>query len=94
MPTIIVFKITKFLLETSDEDDDNEVFLPVYSFLSEKSYQLEIYTRWGELIFTSTTRDTPWTGANYDTGLYLYKLQYSDPKGQKRIQSGQVHLIK
>jgi gliding motility-associated-like protein len=43
-------------------------------------YELNIFNRWGELIFSSTTPGEAWNGVAQGTvvqdGVYIYKLRY------------------
>lgn len=47
---------------TPDQDGINDVFLPEVSGLLDTDYQLEIYNRWGQLIFKSNDKFEAWDG--------------------------------
>lgn len=47
---------------TPDQDGINDVFLPEVSGLLDTDYQLEIYNRWGQLIFKSSDKFEAWDG--------------------------------
>jgi gliding motility-associated-like protein len=67
-----------------NDDGHNDVFKPIGILLFNntgdpiKDYSLDIYNRWGELIFQSFDMNTGWDGTfmgeNCAQGDYLYKL--------------------
>ncbi|MFZ1331381.1 MAG: gliding motility-associated C-terminal domain-containing protein, partial [Flavobacteriales bacterium] len=64
---------------TPNNDDINDVFLPVVSGTVE-NYKLEIFDRWGELIFTTSDPTIGWDGSVKTTiaqdGVYVWKINY------------------
>lgn len=65
---------------TPDGDGINDVFMPIVNEPLEGEYTLEIYNRWGELIFESNDPDIGWDGKNQANemsmvGMYVYKLR-------------------
>jgi gliding motility-associated-like protein len=78
-------------------DPRNLVFHPAHFGIDE--YVLEIYTRWGELIFRSEDPDIGWDGffrgKPMPMGVYVWKVRYTcfgtDYKG---VKSGDVTLIR
>ncbi|MBK6945866.1 MAG: gliding motility-associated C-terminal domain-containing protein [Flavobacteriales bacterium] len=64
---------------TPNNDDINDVFLPVVSGNVE-NYKLEIFDRWGELIFTTSDPTIGWDGSVKGTiaqdGVYVWKINY------------------
>lgn len=61
------------------EDEANETFriptLPPDN-CKDQFEKIEIYNRWGRLVFQSTHRDFAWTGENYPPGMYYYQIKY------------------
>jgi gliding motility-associated-like protein len=47
---------------TPDGDNINEIFIPVVNGLLEDNYQMDIYNRWGKLIFSTTNQLEGWDG--------------------------------
>jgi len=43
-------------------DGFNKVFRPVISFADFDNYQLEVYSRWGDILFTTTDIQEGWDG--------------------------------
>ena len=86
---------------TPDGDGKNEVFYAYGTNIS--NVNLEIFDRWGELIFVGKDITQGWDGkmhGHYSNGdilqqdVYVYKVSFNDIKGGKHSQSGQVSLIK
>lgn len=57
-----------------------------------------IYTRWGQLIYTSEQPNPGWdgtvNGSVADQGTYLYEIIFETADGEKRMQKGTFALIK
>ncbi len=75
----------------------NDVFLPIVKGAVE--YNLQIYDRWGNLIFESNNQDIGWDGFNVDgkplpAGVYVYKLTVLLSDGQRSTQVGDVTMIR
>ena len=79
--------------------DNNNTFFPIYSDTKKVTIELfEIYNRWGERIYSSTS--IPWDGKYQNdlvpTGVYVwqlvYKTKYSGDTTYKK--SGYIHLIR
>ncbi|MCC6815227.1 MAG: gliding motility-associated C-terminal domain-containing protein [Saprospiraceae bacterium] len=67
---------------TPNGDGNNEVFGPVGQFDGLNYYELNIYDRWGSLLFSSTKPEEMWNGKVMDSdklvpsGTYVYILKY------------------
>jgi gliding motility-associated-like protein len=75
----------------------NDIFLPRVK--NATSFRLQIFDRWGSLVYESADKDTGWDG--YDAngklmpaGAYVYKLLVDLPDGQRAIRMGDVTLIR
>lgn len=77
-------------------DNINDVFLPRIEFFL--NYSLEIFDRWGNLLFKSLDPEAGWNGIHNGIavmpGVYIYIIQYSgyDEKGilQKKQKAGDL----
>jgi gliding motility-associated-like protein len=85
---------------TPDGNEHNNVFQPIFTNgFDPYDFHLEIYNRWGELIFESYNYVEYWDGTYNNipcpTGLYTYKLQfgYKETDG-KQVINGNINLIK
>ncbi|MBL7910068.1 MAG: gliding motility-associated C-terminal domain-containing protein, partial [Bacteroidia bacterium] len=90
---------------TPDKNGRNDVFMPYGYGIKEDNYKMEIFDRWGELIFTSTDFRKGWDGSvkgsdiNADRGaaqdgVYIYKIQITDLENNKKLYVGHVTLLK
>ncbi len=80
---------------TPNGDGVNEFFQPVLECYRE--YSFEIYSRWGEEVFTSTPEDDKWfgfdkSGKRLPSDVYVYVLEYIDAEGFKKYKEGTVML--
>jgi len=80
-----------------DDGQFNDVFRPVMDGVEE--FQMEIFDRWGNLIFQSIDKNQGWDG--YDkhgklmpAGVYVYKLTMRLSDSQRTTQIGDVTLIR
>ncbi|WP_027421335.1 T9SS type B sorting domain-containing protein [Crocinitomix catalasitica] len=77
----------------------NPVFLPVVSLYEFDSYQLQIYNRWGEIIFQSDDPYEGWDGYNnvfnriHEEGMYVYFLAITDRNAKEYQFRGTVALL-
>jgi gliding motility-associated-like protein len=83
---------------TPNGDGNNEVFIPVPK--SElNSFSMNIYDRWGNLIFHTDTLK-PWDGTNNGnyakTDVYTYVINYSclSSPNKKRREQGEITLLR
>ena len=80
---------------TPNDDNRNDIWTPVFSNLENvKKYNIQVYNRWGELIFESSDPTQAWDGT-YDgkkcqDGTYIWKLQFT--WYDKRIYDARGHV--
>jgi gliding motility-associated-like protein len=85
---------------TPDGNGRNDVFQPKGVGINEDKYRMEIFDRWGELIFTSNNFKTGWDGTVKGSsviaqdGVYIYKIFIVDLEGNKKYYTGHVTLLK
>jgi len=81
---------------TPDGDNLNNTFKPVGRFF--KSYELRIYTRWGEPVFYTTDPQQGWDGTylgrDAPQGVYVYTAVITDSEGTRFERKGTVHLLR
>lgn len=62
------------------------------------NFEMEIYSRWGALIFSTTDNFNGWDGRINDEdateGTYIYRIYFEDAEGRKYDQSGSVLLMR
>ncbi len=93
---LIVFIPNSF---TPDGDEVNDVFRPVFS-TEPQLYSLQIFNRWGDLIFETTDWKQPWLGDVNEgdyygiNDLYFWKISYKGADIDIIEQDGSVILIR
>lgn len=87
---------------TPNADGLNDKFLPVFSpyGLDAKTYEMEIYDRWGHVIFNTKDYTKGWDGTlNNKTDLplkedsYTYRIRYKDLDGRVYNKTGIVVML-
>ncbi len=73
-----------------NNDGQNDRFIPLDYTGAEGV--MEIYNRWGQLIFTSRNLAQGWSGQDAPAGTYYYIVAPDDPRGEKA--SGHVTLLR
>src|SRR5690606_2324579 len=75
----------------------NDVFYPMVKGVT--SFKMQIYDRWGTMVFESNDPDIGWDG--YDksgtlmtAGVYVYKIAVTLSNGFKDVRMGDVALIR
>jgi gliding motility-associated-like protein len=85
---------------TPDGNEHNNIFQPVFTNgFDPYDFHLEIYNRWGELIYESYNYVEYWDGTYNNTpcpvGLYTYKIQFGFKETDNdQVISGNVNLIR
>lgn len=81
---------------TPDGNERNEIFKPVV--VGANFYELIIYNRWGEKVFSSFDKNEGWDGtflgAPCQNGIYLYILNYKGKKSILRQEKGTILLLR
>ncbi|MBS1651905.1 MAG: gliding motility-associated C-terminal domain-containing protein [Bacteroidetes bacterium] len=83
---------------TPNGDDLNDLFFPKGYGLDINRYSMEIYDRWGELIFASNSFEKGWDGTikgnSAKEDVYTYKISAYDLQSKKREYVGHVTLLR
>ena len=86
---------------TPDGNGVNEVFVPIVLGADEKSYELDIFDRWGGLVFESHKIGEAWDGSlgNNGTklpeGVFAWRLRLRESiSAQRQDIYGHVTLLK
>lgn len=84
---------------TPDGDEFNNIFTPVFTNgFDPANFQMDIYNRWGELIFQSFNAEKGWdgyfNGKLCPVGTYTWKIIYKNPEDDAfKLVSGHINLI-
>jgi gliding motility-associated-like protein len=64
---------------------------------SVRNYRMEVYNRWGEIIFSSTEVTSQWDGTyrgrHVPQGAYVYKVSALGLNGNEMARNGTVNII-
>jgi gliding motility-associated-like protein len=75
---------------------NNDVFFPVFAGVEE--YQLQIYNRWGELLYESRDIHRGWDGyyrgSLAQQGVYVWRAQVTFTDGKQVIRAGDLTLLR
>ena len=55
---------------------------------------LQIFNRWGKLVFESANYQNDWNGADLKDGTYFYVLDIDDPSGIQDIFKGTITIVR
>lgn len=78
---------------------ENQVFKPANSFMSTIGYLFIIYSRQGEIVFMTNDITQGWDGTEQKNGkavppgMYVYRLEYLKPDGDKVVKNGTVMVV-
>lgn len=82
---------------TPNQDGKNDVFRPMITQIV-SGYKMSIFSRWGELVFSTEAPLTGWDGfyKGYlqPPGTYVYLIQFNDSDGLPVQLKGTLNLIK
>ena len=80
---------------TPNDDSKNTIFLPVFTNPDEiENYSMEIYNRWGGLVFRTEEITFGWDGANAVEGVYSVVVHYTTRGAKPKTVTGSVTLIR
>ncbi len=79
---------------TPNGDGLNDEFIGIGLTDYIQDFRMDIFDRWGGLIFTSQDIRKGWTGSNVPTGMYVYKVRYRMPNSEWLNITGEVVLVR
>lgn len=83
---------------TPDGNGDNDIFGPKGFGISESGYLFRIFDRWGGVIFSSNDMNRGWNGTYkgklVPTGVYVWRVDFTDVNGKKHDQTGKVSILR
>ena len=81
-------------------DNKNDVFRPILKDISEDSYELYIFNRWGAVVFKTKDINQGWDGTRLDKmtpamqGLYTFKLLFNNYNAGLQTKTGTFVLLR
>jgi len=85
---------------TPNNDGSNDLFRGKGFFEAISDFRLNIFNRWGQIVFSTEDPYEGWngqyenSGALSPLGVYVYKASYIDPRGEEKTVKGHVTLIR
>ena len=77
---------------TPDGNGHNETFQGIGNSIAQ--YQMDIFDRWGRLVFTTDKFTNPWDGKDCQEGVYVYHIWIRDNTQNDHYYDGRVSLIR
>lgn len=78
-------------------DNRNDVLFPLGTKYI-KSLSIEIWNRWGQIVYNSTDSTKGWDGTykgqEAQTGVYAYLIKYTNLAGEEKIKKGNITLVR
>ena len=75
----------------------NKVFKPVAGFIDFQSFEMEIYNKWGQKIFSSSDISDGWDGTHNGNVVredyYRYIIVFRDGSGKSYLEQGVVYVL-
>jgi gliding motility-associated-like protein len=76
----------------------NRVWRPQNVYAESASYSLEIFDRWGNMVFSTTNEKQGWdgtmNGADVPMGVYMYRLKYRSVQEELKDVQGSLTLLR
>ena len=76
---------------------NNPIFMPVISYIDYTDYRMDIYDRWGQIIFSTNDKSIGWDGTHNNKlskeDVYVYRIQFITGDGQGKEKFGHVTLL-
>lgn len=83
---------------TPDGDGINDGFRPIIPGVQDEDYHLQIFNRWGQLIWETTRVSESWDGTvdgvQVEPEVYIYKVSFRYQDGSSEQKNGHVTLIR
>ena len=80
---------------TPDGDGQNDLFLPVFNHPERlESYSMQVYDRWGRLLFSTENLHQGWDGRGCPTGTYVWRMEYKAAGEKPQLLTGSVTVVR
>ncbi len=84
---------------TPNNDGKNEVFKPGGYLVGINNFNMQIWNRWGNIVFTSSNPENGWDGMTENgkpamPGVYVYNITFNGPRGKPYQFEGFSTLIR
>jgi len=76
----------------------NDEFKPVLGFVDFETYRMEIYNKWGELLFRTSDIEMGWDGTYQGNAVpedyYRYIISFKDGGGKPFLEEGRLYMVR
>jgi gliding motility-associated-like protein len=85
---------------TPNSDGTNELFRGSGFTFGVTDFNMQIWNRWGEMVFETNNLEAGWDGQIRDTGewapqgVYVYVVSFTAPRGERQVFKGYATLIR
>jgi gliding motility-associated-like protein len=85
---------------TPNNDAQNDEFVGVGISDNIAQFKMNIYNRWGQRVFSSENPNLGWNGRKGNngedapSGIYVYTVEYLNPRGEQTVKKGHVTLVR
>jgi gliding motility-associated-like protein len=92
--TIIAKRDSLFVpnIVTLNNDGFNDYFQVLGTDLN--NFRIHILNRYGQLMFEANDPGFKWNPANISTGVYYWRVTYTNCSGENKEQKGWLHLVR
>lgn len=87
------FKIPNAFRPDSDIPE-NRIFKPVMKAIRTDNYNFKIFNRVGSIVFETNNPENGWDGIEFEPGLFVWMVKYTDIQGYSYTTNGTVMLVK
>lgn len=97
IPEVSYFLPTAF---TPNDDGENDTYSGVGVIEGIREFRLQVWNRWGEMIFESTDPAIGWNGQKFNSGnpvpggVYVVMVRYREPRGKLVEKQAMVTLLR
>jgi len=87
-------------LDNGGPEGSNTSFLPRIKGVRDDGFMMQVFDRWGHLLFESNDKTVGWNGRNFNSGklmpvgVYVYKLELVYLSGEQTTIVGDINLIR
>ncbi len=71
----------------------NTKWLPITHFIDRSDYRVQVFNRWGNIVFETRTDNEAWDGGNAPPDIYSYLIHYKNSRGEYKQVTGTVTLM-
>jgi gliding motility-associated-like protein len=79
---------------TPNGDGINDLFRPISSVARPKEFRMQVFDRWGAVLFSTEDLHQGWDGGGHPPGIYAWRLWITDTRGDRHELTGHVALVR